>query len=332
MVVLVHVSTQKWYIADPNTIQWKIYNMYDSSVRSSVSLFIMLSGALFLNKKELSIKKLFKKNIWKLLVIYCVWALLYGIDSLGAAESIKPGNLFSLFQQIVYPKYHLWYLPSLIGIYFLIPLFWALAQFKEKKYLEYGCIMFVLFGILRSTFSAIFESHETINAILNLIPYELCGLSGYFILGYTLVKYKGLFTKIKLRYLLPVLLAAIIITAKVEEYKAVNFGDLRGVYYANSALPTFLEAIIIFGIFLKIPSKIENRRISDIVTKISRKTLFIYLVHVFILEHLESWFGISAAMFNAWISVPVISIIVFIISIFLAGVVEKIPVAGKWMM
>ena len=331
MVIIVHASTQWWYVEDPGSIQWKIYNLYNSAVRSSVPVFVMLSGELFLNKSELSIKRLFRKNIWKLLVVYCLWALFYGVDSLGLKEALKPENFFTLFQQIAYPKFHLWYLPTLIGIYIMIPIFWVAAKQKKNIYLEYACGMFFVFAIMRTTVLNVFESHETIKTILNVIPYELCGLSGYFITGYMLAEKKEYLVKIKTRYLLSLLAIIVIVTAKVEEYRAVSFGDLRGAYYANNVLPTFLEAAIIFVLFLKIPSDVADSKTKCIISRISEYTLFIYLIHVFILEHLNSWFGISTASFNALISVPAVSVLVFGISLVLAFLFEKIPIVGKWM-
>lgn len=51
MVVMLHVSAFYWTKLSPNCTEWKVINLYDSFVRSSVPLFFLLSGVLFLSKE-----------------------------------------------------------------------------------------------------------------------------------------------------------------------------------------------------------------------------------------------------------------------------------------
>ena len=59
MVVFLHVSSFDFYNYPVSSFNWKIYNIYDSMVRSSVPLFLMLSGTFLLDKHNKNEEKNF---------------------------------------------------------------------------------------------------------------------------------------------------------------------------------------------------------------------------------------------------------------------------------
>ena len=67
-MILLHVAASFWYVSPSNSYNWIIMNIYDSLVRFCVPVFLMISGALFLSQKEINIKKLYTKNILRLLI------------------------------------------------------------------------------------------------------------------------------------------------------------------------------------------------------------------------------------------------------------------------
>lgn len=332
MVVLLHASAQNWHVTDVNSMEWKIFNLYDCAVRSSVPLFIMLSGKFFLGKEELSVSKLFKKNIGKLLVVYFFWSFLYAVDTIGISGVIQIENIPLLINKVINARYHLWYLPTLISIYFLVPILWAAVRFQGGRFVKYMCIMFLVFGILRKTILILMPDFESAEVLFSDFSYALNGLCGYFLFGYVLDKYKDKFAKIKIRVLILAYIIIVGISAKVCEIDAVMNGEPSDLLYGHFMLPVFLESLIIFMIFLKLPVRDMASSKCLIVEKISKYTLFVYLVHVFVLEHIEMWCGFTTLSFNAWVSVPVIAVIVFCISIALAVMFDKVPVLNKWIM
>lgn len=332
MVVILHVSAQNWHVTDVNSEAWKVFNLYDTAVRSCVPLFIMLSGKLFLSKKDISISKLYKKNIWKLIVIYCFWSFLYALDTVGISSGFHVKDFLSVFEHMIDAKYHLWYLPSLISIYFLLPILWGCIHYQKGKFLKYMCVMFIVFGVFRKTILIFIPDNEQLNILLGDFTYALNGLCGYFIMGYALDKYKGRLSGVRIRYLIILYAIIVIIAAKIGECNAVSLGEPNDLLYGHFALPVFLETMIIFMIFLKLPEHIESIRLSRMIRRISKYTLFIYLVHVFVLEHIKLWTGLTTVSFNAWISVPIIAALVFGISFILAVIFDKVPFFKKWFM
>ena len=80
MVIFLHVSGQNWRLVNVHSMEWFVFNAYDSAVRSCVPLFFMISGYLFLSKGYMiSINQLYKRNILKIIILYFVWSFLYAV-------------------------------------------------------------------------------------------------------------------------------------------------------------------------------------------------------------------------------------------------------------
>ena len=80
-VIVLHVAGQNFYAPGVNTYEWHVFNIYDSIVRWAVPIFVMISGALFLNtEKQLNIKALYTKNIFRILNDFIFLSLIYCIQ------------------------------------------------------------------------------------------------------------------------------------------------------------------------------------------------------------------------------------------------------------
>lgn len=75
-VMILHLSAQNWYITDVNEFEWQTFNFYDSIVRWSVPVFVMISGALFLNR-DIKLKTIYTKYILRIVVSYVAWSAIY---------------------------------------------------------------------------------------------------------------------------------------------------------------------------------------------------------------------------------------------------------------
>lgn len=71
-VMMVHVSASNWYSTDVNGYDWKVFNLYDSIVRWGVPVFIMISGALFLNRDDITVKIIYSKYVFRMAVAYMI--------------------------------------------------------------------------------------------------------------------------------------------------------------------------------------------------------------------------------------------------------------------
>ena len=325
MVVMLHTSAQKWFSVPPSTFEWQVMNAYDSIVRCAVPIFFMISGGLFLGSKTLDMRKLFLHNILRLLVVYILWSAFYAVDTLGTAKVFS--SLGKLFSTIVASKYHLWFLPSMIGVYIIYPVLYSLVHYEHGKFTRYFVIIFSLFGILIPTVLGIPTLGNTTNTILTKIPVELCKYSGYFVLGYYLSRLD--INKIKTAVLIAVGLAAIGLCAVLTSLYSVSIGKATQLLYGYFTITTFAEAVTLYLLFRKLKQPSSPKVISR-VQYISACTLGVYLVHPFVLEHLNLFFGFNTLIVNPLIGVPMVGVSAFLISILAMMLLKKIPILNKW--
>lgn len=329
MVIFLHVAAQNWSSVEVTGKQWHVFNLYNSAVRSSVPLFLMLSGKLLLSHgDDFSMKKFFSKNIKKLLIVYLVWAFLYAVDTVGIAEILK-GNYRNLIACVVGSKFHLWYLSTLISIYLLLPLFMGLIKYQGGRYVPYACILFLIWGVGKEFLMLLFPENLYLKRIFKDFTYALGDLSGYFLLGYALDKYTDRFAKIKTGYLAAALAVIIMIAAKAGELAALAAGKPKSIFFGYLALPVCVEAILIFTIFLRLPKKLDNPKAAGIIAKLSKYTLFVYLFHIFVMEHLNIWFHINSLICNPWLSVPLYSVFLFAVCMAGAWIVETVVLLDR---
>ena len=125
-VIMLHVAAQNWGVTDVNKFEWNTFNLFDSLVRWCVPIFVMISGALFLNK-DIPIKNLFSKYILRLLVAFIVWSAFY------ALVSISSNNIISKIKDFISGEYHMWFILMIIGLYALTPIIKQIIKLLHSK-------------------------------------------------------------------------------------------------------------------------------------------------------------------------------------------------------
>lgn len=132
-VITIHVATSlNFYRQDYASLNWQILNFWDGLSRFCVPVFIMISGAIFLNPDfDLSWEKLFKKYLRRIVVSYLIWQLIY----CGWYYFAKEGDLVTVAKFLIGSYDHLWYLPMIAGLYLVTPLLRPLA--RRRQLLEY---------------------------------------------------------------------------------------------------------------------------------------------------------------------------------------------------
>lgn len=327
MVVMLHVSASKWYTTPYNTIEWATMNLYDSFMRSAVPLFFMLSGA-FILRKEMTMRKLYGKKILTLLGVYIVWSVLYAIDTVGLTGFGQVG-LIGFLKTVSYSKYHLWFLPALMGAYVLQPILYAVVNFKKGKYVPYLVLCFLCFGVLKPTIVTFLGVHEIVYVVMGKISVELVSYTGYMILGYYLANVKKVKLKAKTALLLFVIVS--LIATVIGQLDAIRKGDVSGILYGDFLLPVFLEAIFIFIFFQNVTiKKAISPKVRMLIQKVAPLTMSIYLFHPFVQEHLDLIFGFHSLAFNPVLSIPIVTLTIVLICIFVGFIMIKIPVVKRF--
>ena len=142
-VIFLHSACASWDM-DNFSFDWNVRNIYDSAVRWCVPVFVMISGALFLNpEKHISIKKLYTKNIVRIITAFFLWGTIYAAYNFFINND---HNLIGFVLNILYGQFHFWFLFMIVGVYISIPILRQIAQNKTAT--KYFLIMAFVFTFI----------------------------------------------------------------------------------------------------------------------------------------------------------------------------------------
>lgn len=327
-VVMLHSAAQHWYVLDIYSKEWVIANSYDAVFRFGVPIFVMISGALFLSPKyQLDISRLYKHNILRYVVIYVVWSCIYGLWDTRTWDFAEAGWK-PVFRELLYGRYHLWFLPMIIGIYIILPILRTWILNADQKNLQYFLSLFFILQIGRETFRALTVTDE-LHYALDLVQVELvCGYIGYFVWGYYLA-HIGLSKKVR-KWFYICFIPAIIANVVLGNVLAHHYGvvirtvyDSFGVFTFCVVSALFLMAQDIFG------EKQFSKRTEKVIKELSAGTLGVYLMHLLIIAILEL-VGVDSMSLPNIIGIPFLAVLCYVIATILAVFLRRIPVIGKY--
>lgn len=124
-LVIRHIATASFDFVPALGAKWWIFNIYGSLVAWMVPVYLMLSGASFLDpNKQISIKTLYTRNIFHMAITFFAWSAIYvGYNLLSGQDALRP-----VHEMFFEGHFHLWFLPMIIGIYMLLPAFRIMSQ------------------------------------------------------------------------------------------------------------------------------------------------------------------------------------------------------------
>lgn len=323
-VIFIHVSAQNFLNLEIYTDEWNIRNTYNSISRWSIPVLVMISGALFLGyKEEIDIKTLYKNNILRMAIIFFIWSAFYILTKLDFGNLIIESALISLFRGDV----HLWFLPMIISIYMMIPILKKITESEDitKYFLVLSFVLVFLIPFFLKEDSII----KNISYFYNEFDLKLIsGYTIYFVLGYYLYKFDISKKEQVAIYILGIL--GFILTPKITLIKSMIENKIVTDYYTPFNINILLQSMAVFVFGKYQLSKIKlNGKIENFICKLSKYSLGIYLIHIFVFRMLYNM-GISTLLFNQWLSIPAIATIVFIISAIISAILNYIPKINRF--
>lgn len=328
-VVGIHVVSSVWSSIDVKSTSWQILNIFDSIFRFCVPIFVMISGSLFLNKdKNISIKKLYSKNILRIFVALMFWGLFYAIFRNIILYGRNNHHIFKYIINDFFKAYgHLWFLVMLIGLYMAVPILRKICE--DKKTEEYFLILSMIFTFVFPFILNIPKlSFYFQNSIISFTVPIISGYSGYFVLGHYLHNYEISRKKEKILYTLGIgsTTFTIVATYLFSIYK----GFAAEAFYNYLLINNLLSATAIFILFKKNVSKIKvSNKTNNTIKKISKLTFGIYLIHqTFII--LATTYNIFNSSITSALLTPIYTLIIFIISLICSFIISKIPFINKY--
>ena len=321
-VVVLHISTtREFYDCTEPTIEWNVMNIYDSATRFCVPIFLMISGALFLNPdKKLSLRKLYTHNILRVITAFCFWSFIY------ACYDYLPTEGPSFLTIILLGHFHMWFLWLIVGLYMLVPILRKVVE--NRRVMEYFLLLSFVFSfvvpfifeltkIFIPTLTSIVEIGEMY--CNNLRLQMLSAFTFYFILGYYLHNIK-IHRKIENTFILLGILACIGISG-MSYFLFRSTSVLNESFYDYGTFFVMLETIAIF-LLVKRLANVENK----LVYSLSKYSFGIYLVHMLVYYIL----GLTSTMINPLIGIPLLSLLVFVVSYVIVLLLSRIPILNRW--
>lgn len=325
-VVMIHVSSRRMNELNTESFDFLAAYSFDAFSRFSVPFLFMISGALFLDKNmQLSIGRLWKHNILRIAVIYIVWVAVYAVISLSTMENIDYTAALNAFTT---PAYHLWFLPVIISIYAILPFLKTWINNASKEEVRIYLILFVLLNLLKTTLISLDISYS-LNRVLGLFSFGTFYTHlSYFILGYYLNNYVVL--NLKKRYWLIISIIPIIINIIVGIGRSRTVGAFAAAIFDNDSITTFISVVALWMFIKGLCGKMKiSEETGKIITGLSKDTLGIYLVHMYVLD-LAGKFGIDVDIWPRIISIPLLFALSTAISFFFAAIARRIPAVGKY--
>ena len=248
------------------TKEWFYCSVVDALARFSVPVFVMISGGLMLNKCHLEYNYI-KKKVIHLIRLILTWGGVQGIIYLvKCTVTDEKVAVVKLLRMIIKGPGAFWFLYMIIPLYFMAPILKEILKSKEIS--KYFLVMWIVFGLLASTFKIFFSSFQELPQLeyLNCVPVYI----GYFFLGGYLEKY-GVSKRIRNFICVGGIIGVLIMT----------FGVPTGLFH-NFTTP--LCALYSTAVFVCVDTNRGSNSIKQMAQKFASHTTGIYAMHGFSLS------------------------------------------------
>lgn len=321
-VILIHSSI----FDNVNTdTQWWAVNLYNATSRFAVPMFIMISGALLINEKY-SLKDFLLKRTLRIVPALIFWSVIY-LAWLGDGRLFNIGVIKTILSGPVY--YHLWYLYSIIGVMMFSPILSSMYNnSSESLKLYFICIWFFVY-------SAYPLAKELLNLQFDFInTYELYpffGLVGWYFLGAYVRDYiinnqvENSGIKYVSTFITSTLAVAFLtyLSSKTHSSSADHIDFTSPVFFERNSPIIIINTISLFMLLSTIKTR-SYHFIHRSINEVASISLGIYCIHLLILRELLN--KINYYVENLWMSVPLLSIIVFVFSVAIIYPIRKIRI------
>jgi surface polysaccharide O-acyltransferase-like enzyme len=302
---------------------WLTADIYNALTRFAVPVFVMITGALLLNR-DYELTGFLKKRLGRIILPFIFWSLVYIAYSFYNEEFVVSAdnwvNVKLILHQLKYgSSYHLWYVYMLIGLYLLIPVISKFVRHATRQEIHYFLLVWLVVMLFSQSYLSRYKPP------IELRYFE--GFVGYLVLGHYLA-YRSFYQKYKLLwlYIIFLLALAVIVTGTwllTSEQKAIS----TVFYEPVSPFVILLSAsafLILRFTHIALPAVMKQ-----IINFTGKYAYGIYLSHALVLYVLEN-FGLSYNAFTPAISILATAFSCLVLSTILVWLLNKLPFIGKY--
>lgn len=330
-VVICHVIETEYYAVRMGKLIvsdaiWLFENIFFTFGRLGVPLFLMLTGALMLNR-EYDVKLFYKKSLIPLFLTTEIWTVInyfyYCIQY--SAEFSSKNLLYNMAFIRTSPLNHMWYMPMILGVYLVIP--FVAKALKNASFSDVLLPLAISFGafsivpIFNALAGEVVSFFPDANLIINVgFLGNLYGMM--MILGHYIGK-ENLLKRIPTTLLILAFITAFALNTFGARYfysKGLFHSDVFGWYTSPFII---ISAVCLFELIKRIPIKESPK----IISLISKGSFAIYLIHNLVLISFNSLLR-EYGLFSGY-NFVVLSIIRFTISFgipfLIIAIANKLP-------
>ncbi|MDE6700876.1 MAG: acyltransferase family protein [Acetatifactor sp.] len=328
-VVLLHVSNSYWYVESVESRNFLIMTVYNSFTRFAVPVFFMLSGLFLLDPdRELPVKK-WALKIFRLVAGFYIWSLFYAFQSVifnglrNGFDSVDQKMWSDAVTRLVMGHGHMWFLLDLLGFYLLLPVFRKVCE--DIRVMGYFLLLWVIVRFLVVTVFPGLAGGMLLAWVTAQHLYMLTGYIGYFLGGYFLNKISIPKGGRLVLYISG--LGALIFTMvkTIVDCRATESYDDHWFLPSNLNILILSAAVFVLCKHMEVPQCLTDSRL---VRNMAKSTFFVYMIHPFCIEKLNL-VGIKVTAYPVLLSIPVMTVGIFVIGMFLGWIVGKIPIVGE---
>ena len=324
-VLLIHASTDG-YQSPLGSFDWLAALFWGSVSRASVPIFLMVSGALMLDpNKELSLKRLWTRNLPRLILALFFWAFAYqlyrlvflsgGVTVDGLVRAVKDTLLF-------HHEFHLYYLHIMLVVYAVLPMTRLITAHADKRTVEYLLALWALAGIVYPTFKG-FWPFTLLYGIPTQYALNMTWASiGYGLLGWYLRTYARRWQ----------VWAGVAVVGLAMVYGGTVLPSLAAGTLNTAALEGMSPGVALLGAGVcgAAFAGLRGRPPFRWASLLSRASFCVYLVHVFFLYILKS-LGLWAGAGPCVLSVPLTAAAMLACALAVWLVLSRVPVVRRWL-
>lgn len=284
-----------------------------------VPVFAMITGALILPKDEGILKTL--KRVRRIVLVLLTFGLLMAFIQ----EYFESGLIFKSFfasaADVLSGKTWdvMWYMYMIAGIYLFMPFIRLFVKNADDRTIWYILILLFAFNSVIRTLNRLNPS----TAVGFYLPCESIFLF-YVICGYFL------FNRCKnVSRIIPAICAVCAVICYIFLALKTDFNADSHTYAEYYSPSSPINVILSVSVFVLIKDCMFEKRI---ITKIAENSFGIYVIHCFYIHFINIVLNIYPENYPMYISVPVLSAVVFLLSLFSSQLLRKITFVKKYIL
>ena len=314
MVVVLHTSSTYFICFH---IYWSVALFYDNISRFSVPVFFMISGYLLLGREE-GCSFFMKKRASKVLIPLLAWSFFYICFDFNNWK--EHNDIFSLINKPAY--FHLWFMYAILFFYALTPMLRIFIANTDRFTFNLVLALWVLYApvyLCAYDIKSVFIDHSSMARPSNLDTF--LSLSGFYLIGGYVKKYM---TTISNRFFIFSFLFALSVNFIAVYFSSVLHGSPIQIFFKYFSPFTCLISVLLFVKFYNMDFNISNN-LKNAIRLCSNLCFGVYLIHASLLPVFFTIFNPKIDGVSSALTIPLISLSVFLSSLFISYVLSCIP-------